>query len=117
MLDAEAKAAYGRKLRELREEIEEARELGNEERAAKAENEIEALSKELARGVGLGGRDRRAGSPAERARLSVSRAIKAALSQIADKHPALARYLSSAIRTGLFCCYRPDSGLPIAWQP
>jgi len=53
---------------------------------------------------------------AERARLSVSRAIKAALSQIADKHPALARHLSSTIRTGLFCCYRPDPGRPVAWQ-
>ncbi len=116
MLDAEAKAAYGRRLRELREEIEEARALGSEERAAKADDEIEAISKELARAVGLGGRDRRAGSPAERARLSVSRAIKAALSQIADKDPALARHLSSTMRTGLFCCYRPDSRLPISWQ-
>jgi len=56
------------------------------------------------------------GLPAERARLSVSRAIKAALSQIADKHLALARHLSSTIRTGVFCCYHPDPGLPISWQ-
>ena len=41
MLDAQAKAAYGRRLEELREELEEAREFKNEELIAKADDEIE----------------------------------------------------------------------------
>jgi hypothetical protein len=90
---AEAKAAYKRRLSELREELEEAKERGNEERVARAEDEIEALS----RAVGLGGRDRRAGSPEERARLSVSRAIKAAIKRIEEKRPEVTRYLTSTI--------------------
>src|SRR5713226_6265103 len=59
MLDDEAKAAYRRRLSELREQLEELKELGNVERAEQAEEEIDALTKELARAVGLGGRNRR----------------------------------------------------------
>jgi len=45
LIDAQAKAAYGRPLEKLREELEEAKEFRNAERIAKAEDEIEALSK------------------------------------------------------------------------
>src|SRR5271168_4573475 len=60
MLDDQAKVNYRRRLSELREELEEAKELGKVERAEKAEQEIDALMKELARAVGLGGRNRKA---------------------------------------------------------
>ena len=53
MLDAQAKAAYQRRLTELEDELEEARELGNEARAEKAEDEIEALGRELKGAIGL----------------------------------------------------------------
>ena len=53
MLDDQAKAAYRRRLSELREELVEAKELGNVERAEKAEHEIDALTSELSRAVGL----------------------------------------------------------------
>src|SRR6202030_2856149 len=59
MLDDQAKSAYRRLLSDLREELEEAKELGNVERAEQAEQEIEALTRELSRAVGLGGRNRR----------------------------------------------------------
>ena len=72
MLDAQAKAAYQRRLTELEDELEEARELGNEERVAKAEDEKEAVAREIRRAIGLGGRDRRAASSAERARVAVT---------------------------------------------
>src|SRR5262249_40678488 len=60
MLDDEAKASYKRRLIELRESVEDAREIGNTERIAGLENEIDALARELSRAVGLGGRNRRA---------------------------------------------------------
>jgi hypothetical protein len=65
--------------------------------------------------VGLGNRERRAGSAAERARLNVTRAIKAAEDAIAALHPALGGYFRTSIRTGTFCVYRPDPENPITW--
>jgi hypothetical protein len=60
MLDAQAKAAYKRRTAELREQLEEARELNQLELVDRLEDEIEAVGRELSRAVGLGGRDRRA---------------------------------------------------------
>src|SRR5208283_1865959 len=47
MLDEQAKAAYRRRLSDLREQLEEAKEQGNVERAEQAEQEIDALTREL----------------------------------------------------------------------
>ena len=47
MLDDQAKVAYRSRLSDLREELEEAKERGEVERAEKAEQEIDALTKEL----------------------------------------------------------------------
>jgi hypothetical protein len=114
MLDAQAKADYKRRTAELREQLEEARELNQLERVDRLEEEIEALGRELSRAVGLGGRDRRASS--ERARVNVTRAIKVALERIAEHNPALAVLLTNSIRPGTFCSYTPDSRLPASWQ-
>jgi hypothetical protein len=89
MLDEQAKSAYRRRLSELREELEEAKEFGNTERVEKAEAEIEALTSELSRAVGLGGRDRRAGSASDRARQSVAKTIKSVLERIAQSDAAV----------------------------
>jgi class 3 adenylate cyclase len=112
MLDASAKSAYRSRLTQLRQELEEAKELGNLDRAEKAENEIDKVSRELARAVGLFGRDRRAVSASERARLSVTRAIKSAIEAIARKNPSLGRLLWDGVRTGTFCCYLPEQLRP-----
>jgi hypothetical protein len=64
----------------------------------------------------LGGRDRRAASASERARINVTRAIKIALERIAEHNPALATLLTNSIRTGTFCSYTPDARLPASWQ-
>ena len=116
MLDDQAKVAYRRRLSELREELEEAKELGNVERAERAEDEIDTLTKELSRAVGLGGRNRRAASASERARQSVTKTIKAVLDRIAQSDRALGEVLSRCIKTGTFCSYQPDSDFPIAWE-
>jgi len=116
MLDREAREAYARRQAELRETIEDARETNNDERIAEAEDEIEQLSRELSHSVGLGGRARVASSPVERARLSVWHAIKSALEKIAVGNPDLGRLLSTTIKTGSVCVYRPDPRFPILWQ-
>jgi len=116
MLDAQSKADYRRRLATLREELEEAKERGDIEHAEKSEFEIDALTRELSRAVGLGGRERRAGSASERARLSVTRAIKATLEKIAENHAALAEMLARSIKTGTFCLYNPGSRYPVEWE-
>ena len=116
MLDEQAKAAYRRRLSELREELEEAKELGNVKRAEQAEQEIDALTKELSRAVGLGGRDRRAASASERARQSITKTIKAVVERIAQRDADLGDIFSRCIKTGTFCSYQPDPDFPIAWE-
>jgi adenylate cyclase len=116
MLDAKAKQDYRRRLLELREEVEDRRERGDHEGAAKVKSEIDFLVREIARAVGLHGRDRRAGSAAERARLSVTRAIKAAVQRISEHHASLGEVLGRSVRTGLFCRYVADPRVPINWR-
>ena len=116
ILDEPAKAAYRRRLAELRAEVAEAKQLDQCERAEQAEEEIAALLAELARAVGLSGRDRRAASAAERARQSVSRALKTVVQRIAEHDPALGALFSRCIKTGTFCSYTPDPASPIAWE-
>src|SRR5208337_1616147 len=116
MLDEQAKVAYRRRLSELREELDEAKELGNVERAEQAEQEIDALTRELSRAVGLGGRNRKAASASERARQSVTKTIKSVLERIAESNARLRDIFSQCIRTGTFCSYQPNPDFPIEWE-
>ncbi len=116
MLDDQAKAAYKRRLSDLREDLDEAKEVGNVARAERAEEEIDALTRELSRAVGLGGRNRKAASASERARQSITKTIKAVLERIAESDATLGEILSRGIKTGAFCSYQPDPDFPIEWQ-
>ena len=108
MLDARAKDAYRRRLAEIDDDIEQARAIGDAERAAQADAERDFLVRELARAVGLGGRDRRAASASERARAGVTRAVRQAITRIGEHHPQLGEHLNRTIRTGTYCAYFPD---------
>jgi tetratricopeptide (TPR) repeat protein len=106
LLDPEARESYRRRLEDLREEVAEGEANGDSLRASRAREEIEFLGAELSRAVGLGGRGRRAGGAAERARSAVQRRIRNALERIADHAPELSRKLEAAIKTGTFCVFR-----------
>jgi tetratricopeptide (TPR) repeat protein len=116
LLDPQAKSAYRSRLAQLEEEIEEARGFGDAERAARAQHERDFIAREIARAVGLGGRERRAGSAAERARASVTRAVRTALAKIGQHSSVLGGHLDRTIRTGTFCSYAPDPRAPIDWR-
>jgi tetratricopeptide (TPR) repeat protein len=116
MLDEQAKRAYKQRLFELREQLEEAKELENVERAAQAEQEIDALTRELSRAVGLGGRNRQAASASERARQSITKSIKSVLERIGQSDAQLGILFSRCIKTGIFCSYQPDPDIPIVWE-
>jgi tetratricopeptide (TPR) repeat protein len=116
ILDAVAKAAYRRRVEELQEEIEEAESFNDPERAARRRAELVFVARELAGAVGLGGRDRKTGSDAERARVNVTRAIRSALKRISDHDASLGHRLGTEIKTGTFCVYVPDPGDEPVWD-
>ncbi|MBA3263237.1 MAG: hypothetical protein H0T69_12370 [Thermoleophilaceae bacterium] len=115
LLDPQAKEEYRGRLEDLRAELDEARSFADYERAARLEEEIDALVGELARAAGLGGRDRPVSSPAERARVNVTKAIRTAIKLIEPQSPALAEHLTASIRTGRFCSYAPPGEAPPRW--
>src|SRR5258706_13524623 len=116
LLDAQAKESYRRRLAEIETDIEEARSMGDSERAAQADAERDFIVRELSRAFGLGGRNRRAGSASERARVSVTRAVRQAVARIQEHNSPLGEHLERAIRTGTYCSYLPDPRVPVAWH-
>jgi hypothetical protein len=116
VLDRPAREAYAHRLIDLEEEIAEAEAFGDQGKAESGREEKDFLVAELAAAVGLGGRDRAAVSQSERARVNVTRAIRAAASKIATHSPELGDHLLVTIHTGTFCVYRPDPRSPISWQ-
>jgi hypothetical protein len=107
ILDDRAKQAYKRRVEELEDQLDEAERLGDRGRASRAREELEAVAEQLASAVGLGGRDRKAASNVERARVNVQRRLKDALRRIGEHDPALGRYLDATVRTGTYCVYMP----------
>ena len=116
MIDTTSKSAYRRRLAEITEALEEARDEGDEKRIDQIEEERDALTRELSRAIGLGGRVRRAASASERARVSVTRAIRVAIDRITEHDTETGGFFSLSIRTGTFCSYRPKSNVEIDWQ-
>ena len=115
-MDERAKASYRARLRELEEELDEATSWADSGRAARVREEMEFLADELRAAVGLGGRDRKPGSSAERARVNITRAIHSALGRIREHSAVLADHLDATVHTGTFCSYVPDPRSPISWQ-
>jgi tetratricopeptide (TPR) repeat protein len=113
-LDSRARAAYRRRIEELRAAADEALAAGQLEAAEATQGEIDQLVEELARAFGLGGRDRKTASAAERARLNVTRALRASIARLVDALPA-AQVLDRRVRTGLYCVYEPAAGDEVRW--
>jgi hypothetical protein len=107
LLDETARRAYRRRGQQLAEDLEEAEARGDVRGAEAARVELEALARELSRAEGLGGKARRAGSAAERARVAVQRRIREAIRRIGQFDAALGAHFEMCIRTGTFCSYEP----------
>ncbi len=114
LIDERARKEYQRRLTELDEDIATAKAGSDLERAARIEAERDALIEQLTAAYGLGGRPRKAGDPAERARAAVTVRLRDALSRIEAAHPALGKHLRAAVRTGAWCVYAPER--PTPWQ-
>jgi non-specific serine/threonine protein kinase len=115
-LDAQAKAECKRRLNELRQDLNEAERFNDPQRKTEAKNELQAITDYLASAVGLGGRNRRASSDAERARSAVTKCIKNAIHKICEANPSLGYHLTERIKTGYFCSYNPHPERPVDWK-
>jgi hypothetical protein len=107
VIDEAARRAYRQRLGDLESERDDAATGNDDERRVRAVLEIDALITELARSVGLDGRTRRTGSAAERARVSVTKAIRQALARIATASNDVGAHLNASITTGTYCRYEP----------
>ena len=116
ILDAQAKAEFKGRLNELRLELEEAEHFNDTGRAAEVQEELNVIAQNLAAAIGLGGRDRKASSEAERARCAVTKRIKQAVKKIGDTMPALGIHLNATIKTGYFCSYSPHPDHTVNWR-
>lgn len=106
-LDAQAKRAYRERLVELERALADAESRHDQGRTAELEAERDALTNELSRALGLGGRGRRAGSPSERARVNVQRRLKDAVARIGELDAECGRFLASRVHTGNYCVFLP----------
>jgi hypothetical protein len=116
VLDAKAKAECKRRLNELRQDLNESERFNDLQRKTDAQNELEAITDFLASAVGLGGRDRKTSSDAERARSAVTKSIKKAIQKIGDAIPSLGYHLAARVKTGYFCSYNPHPERPVNWK-
>lgn len=104
VLDARAVTEYRRRLEQLREEIADA--AADEARLDRAQREYDALTEELMRSQGLGGRARTFANTDERARTSVRKALKRVVERIRAEDPVVADIIEKHLVTGFVCCYR-----------
>jgi hypothetical protein len=107
VLDETAVAGYRRRLGELNADIAEWEARDDEDAAERCRVERDWVLTELTGATGLAGRTRRFPDEAERARISVGKAIRRVLAKVAQADPALGEHLRDTVRTGMFCSYRP----------
>jgi tetratricopeptide (TPR) repeat protein len=106
-IDGLARDEYRRHVSDLQEELEEAESLADTGRVDALRDELDFITRELARAYGLGGRERPSGSASERARVNVRRRLKDAIERIGEQIPDAGVYLENTIKTGTYCKYNP----------
>jgi len=116
ILDRRAKTEYRSRRVELQGELAQAEAANDVGRAERILEELEMLEEQLARAVGLGGRDRKAADHAERTRTRVGKAIRNSLKSICENDSSLGHHLETCIRTGYLCAYRPGPEASLAWR-
>jgi hypothetical protein len=110
-LDEQARLAYRQRLDELQDAIQMALNEHHDERASALDRERDGLVRELKAATGLGGRRRRLGDEAERARKTVSARIRDTLRHLDTIHPELAGHLRRSVSMGASCCYQPSESI------
>lgn len=102
--------AYRAQAQDLRDELAEAQAFNDPERVSRARERLELIA------AGVEQADEATSAASERARINVTRAIKAAVRRIAEQEPDLGHLLRGTVRTGGACRYEPDPGTPLTWE-
>jgi tetratricopeptide (TPR) repeat protein len=116
VIDEQARSAYRRRLTALAGELDAADRAGDADRGGRLETERQALLSELRRATGMAGRSRDTSPEAERARVNVTRTLRATLARITETAPVAGAHLQASIRTGRACRYQPGAGGPAGWD-
>jgi hypothetical protein len=111
VLDERARRELKARVRELQQEIDDADAARDAGRAERARGELDRIVEHLSGALGLRGRARQLGSPAERARSAVTWRIRNAIRKVGSVHARLGRHLENSVRTGTFCAYEPESAV------
>ena len=110
IIDDVALRSLRNRMRALEAELDRADWLGDASRASAATAERDAIAAELSRSLGLNGRARRFAATDERARTSVTKALRRAIAHLADGAPDLGAHLAVSVKTGSLCLYSPGEG-------
>lgn len=113
-IDARAKAEYKRRIVAIDNQLEDARELRNDEEIARLEDERDAILAEIRSATGIGGKIRTEPRVVKRPRQAVSMAITRAIGEVEAEHAALGRHLRASLRLGTSASYEPES--TIDWR-
>lgn len=113
-IDQKAKSNYLKRIKELQIEIENAEELNNSIEANKLREEYDSILDHLSQSLGLAGKTRKVGSTVEKARTAVTWRIRNTIKKLEKIHPPLSKHLSSSIKTGTYCSYKPE--YQIDWE-
>ncbi len=112
LIDREALSVYHQQILDVEDEIAEAEEFHDFVRHEQLSAKRDHLLQEVSRGSRLGGQLRFDG-PRERARKSVTNAVREAFKVIAKVHPPLAAHLKAFLHRGGSMCYQPET--PLRW--
>ena len=115
-LDETARSSYRRRLAELTDDLAVAENERDESAAARARQEIDALTEQLASMYGYRHGRRQLSAVSEKARVNVTRTIRLVVDKLAQENPGLAHYIRSNIHTGTMCSYAPDPARDVPWE-
>lgn len=101
------------RLGSLREELEQAEEWEDSERAERLRDEIQREARGVVSSYGLDPAERAEGTR-ERVRKAVTGRIRDTIKRIRAVSEGLGAHLENSIRTGILCCYEPER--PESWE-
>jgi TolB-like protein len=113
VFDEKARQSYKRKIQDLQDEIKQCEDHSNFDRAAELQLEYDSLVDHLSASLGMGGKTRKINDPMDKMRSAVTWRIRNAIQKIEKSHPSLGKHFTHAIKTGLFCAYKPEK--PVKW--
>ncbi|HEY6794141.1 MAG TPA: hypothetical protein VI248_05615 [Kineosporiaceae bacterium] len=115
LIDDDARRRYRRRLSTLEQEIRDTAARDSADTGlARLRQERDWLAAELTSSTGLSQRRRTFVGNAERARISVGKAIRRAITRISEADAVIGEELRRTVQTGTNCCYRPPVSAHLA---